>query len=138
MPFTAFVLGDTLYVYIIFYILGTYWYHSHTRKQREKGLQGAFIIKPKRPRFPDVIDDPGKQTIAIQEWHHGENCTMTDSILVNGKGRISSFEKFSCTEDDAVKFRNGYNANLKKTILPPSLLAKMYRKGELLQQYYEV
>lgn len=30
---------------------GTYWYHSHTSVQEQKGVYGAFIIDPKKPKW---------------------------------------------------------------------------------------
>ena len=30
---------------------GTYWYHSHTGLQEQRGLYGAFVIEPKKKKY---------------------------------------------------------------------------------------
>lgn len=43
---------------------GTYWYHSHTRLQEQKGVYGAFIIHPKKPTLKvdkDIV-------VVLSDW----------------------------------------------------------------------
>ena len=41
---------------------GTYWYHSHTQLQEQRGLYGAFIIhKRKQPPMPEYV-------IVLSDW----------------------------------------------------------------------
>lgn len=46
---------------------GTYWYHSHTGLQEQKGVYGAIVIEPKEPRtdieMPDI-----DQVIVLSDW----------------------------------------------------------------------
>ena len=54
---------------------GTYWYHSHTNVQEQKGVYGAFIIHPKTKPF--AYD---KEVVAVLSDWSDENA---DSILKN-------------------------------------------------------
>lgn len=54
---------------------GTYWYHSHTNVQEQKGVYGAFIIHPKTKPF--AYD---KDVVAVLSDWSDENA---DSILKN-------------------------------------------------------
>ena len=67
---------------------GTYWYHSHLGAQRTNGLTGGLVIKDKEPKYQNVVDNPRKQTILLQEWYESPVCQIPVSILVNGKGRV--------------------------------------------------
>ena len=54
---------------------GTYWYHSHTNVQEQKGVYGAFIIHPKKESFKydkDIV-------VVLSDWSD-ENA---NSILKN-------------------------------------------------------
>lgn len=54
---------------------GTYWYHSHTNVQEQKGVYGAFIIHPKAKSF--AYD---KEVVAVLSDWSDENA---DAILRN-------------------------------------------------------
>lgn len=54
---------------------GTYWYHSHTNVQEQKGVYGAFVIHPKARRF--AYD---KEAVAVLSDWSDENA---DAILRN-------------------------------------------------------
>jgi CopA family copper-resistance protein len=54
---------------------GTYWYHSHTNVQEQKGVYGAFLIHPKTKPF--AYD---KEVVAVLSDWSDENA---DSILKN-------------------------------------------------------
>lgn len=43
---------------------GTYWYHSHTTVQEQKGVYGAFIIHPKKQAFEYDKD----AVVVISDW----------------------------------------------------------------------
>lgn len=43
---------------------GTYWYHSHTAVQEQKGVYGAFIIHPKKR----VIEYDKDAVVVISDW----------------------------------------------------------------------
>ena len=56
---------------------GTYWYHSHRITQLADGFFGGFIVKESAERramledtfaIPEIMDDPGTQTIKLHEW----------------------------------------------------------------------
>lgn len=54
---------------------GTYWYHSHTGLQEQKGVYGAFIIHPKKKTIPYDKD----LVVVLSDWSD-ENA---DQILRN-------------------------------------------------------
>lgn len=54
---------------------GTYWYHSHTMLQEQKGVYGAFIIHPKKPEIK--VD---KEAVLILSDWSDENA---DQIIRN-------------------------------------------------------
>lgn len=35
---------------------GTYWYHSHSNLQEQRGLYGSIVITPKKPEISDKVD----------------------------------------------------------------------------------
>ena len=94
---------------------GTYWYHSHVGAQRTNGLEGALIIKDKKPlrQYSRVIDKPGKQTIVLQEWYKSPTCQVPVSILVNGKSRIPK-QTFYCDDEETRKYLQGHGAKFPK------------------------
>ncbi len=54
---------------------GTYWYHSHTSVQEQKGVYGAFIIYPKK----QIIKTDKDAVVVLSDWSD-ENA---DQILKN-------------------------------------------------------
>lgn len=44
---------------------GTYWYHSHSGLQEQRGLYGAFIIDPKEPTALDQTPD---KVLVLSDW----------------------------------------------------------------------
>ncbi len=44
---------------------GTYWYHSHSGLQEQRGLYGAFIIEPKEKTSIDEIPD---HVVVLSDW----------------------------------------------------------------------
>ncbi len=73
---------------------GTYWYHSHTGLQEQKGVFGALVVQPKKPRL--AVDK--EAVLVLSDWSD-EN---PDQILANlrkdgdyylyKKGTIRSFK----------------------------------------------
>jgi CopA family copper-resistance protein len=53
---------------------GTYWYHSHTMLQEQRGLYGSFIIEP---REPGEFDDLRDHVILLSDWTDED----ADSVL---------------------------------------------------------
>ncbi len=43
---------------------GTYWYHSHTGLQEQRGVYGAIVIRPKKERFPVDRD----YVVVLSDW----------------------------------------------------------------------
>lgn len=43
---------------------GTYWYHSHTNVQEQKGVYGAFVIHPKKPAIKTAHD----VAVVLSDW----------------------------------------------------------------------
>ncbi len=59
---------------------GTYWYHSHSAMQEQKGLYGAIIIEPK-DKEPFEYDR--QHTLVLSDWHDAR----PERILANLKRR---------------------------------------------------
>lgn len=95
---------------------GTYWYHSHTGHQRSNGLQGGLVIKDKEPRH-SAIDNPGTQTIFLQEWYSGSGCNNPVSILVNGKSRLSD-KTLDCDKKEALHYFQGLGGSFPRVSTP--------------------
>lgn len=53
---------------------GTYWYHSHTMLQEQRGLYGSFVIEP---REKDEFDDLRDHVIVLSDWTDED----ADSVL---------------------------------------------------------
>ncbi len=45
---------------------GTYWYHSHSAMQEQRGLYGAIIIEPKAP---DPFHYDREYAVVLSDWH---------------------------------------------------------------------
>tara|TARA_R110002072_G_scaffold243682_1_gene402770 strand:- start:110189 stop:112327 length:2139 start_codon:yes stop_codon:yes gene_type:complete len=58
---------------------GTYWYHSHTGLQEQRGVQGAIVIEP---REPDVAFDR-EHVVVLGDWTN-ENPTTVMRWLMRG------------------------------------------------------
>lgn len=46
---------------------GTYWYHSHTGLQEQKGVYGSIVIEPKNKRT-DIEEPDIEQVIVLSDW----------------------------------------------------------------------
>lgn len=59
---------------------GTYWYHSHSDFQEQRGVYGAIVIEPKQ-REPFIYDR--EYAVVLSDWHD----TRPDRIMSNLKRR---------------------------------------------------
>ena len=57
---------------------GTYWYHSHSNMQEQRGMYGAIVI---RPKVPDPFEYDREQVLVLSDWHN----THPHRILTNLK-----------------------------------------------------
>jgi len=46
---------------------GTYWYHSHTRLQEQRGVYGAIVIAPQKPPAPAIHSDHD-EVVLLSDW----------------------------------------------------------------------
>lgn len=58
---------------------GTYWYHSHTGHQEQRGVHGAIVIEPKAPQLRADHD----QVIVLSDWTN-ESPTEVQRTLLRG------------------------------------------------------
>jgi FtsP/CotA-like multicopper oxidase with cupredoxin domain len=58
---------------------GTYWYHSHTGHQKQRGVYGAIVIEPKRPRLTADHDE----VVVLSDWTD-ETPTEVQRTLLRG------------------------------------------------------
>ncbi len=97
---------------------GSYWYHSHIGAQRTNGLQGGLIIKPTKAYIFDkqeVIDDPDKYTVILQEWYRNPVHQVPVSILCNGKGKVSKNQTLDYSDfEENNKYLRGFGGVFKK------------------------
>ena len=59
---------------------GTYWYHSHSAMQEQRGLYGAIVIEPKEK---DPFEYDREHVVVFSDWHD----TKPERILSNLKRR---------------------------------------------------
>ena len=102
---------------------GSYWYHSHIGAQRTNGLQGGLIIKPTDAYIFDkqeVIDDPDKYTVILQEWYVNPVCQVPVTILCNGKSKVSkNMTVNDCSDKIEVNnYLRGFGGNFPKITYP--------------------
>ena len=86
---------------------GTYWYHSHTDLQEQKGVYGAIVIKPREERFQvdrDYVlvlsdwsfEEPGSilRTLkAGREWYSIKKGSAQSLLSAAHQGMIARFFK---------------------------------------------
>lgn len=58
---------------------GTYWYHSHTGHQKQRGVYGAIVIEPKRP----VVVAAHDEVVVLSDWTN-ESPTEVQRTLLRG------------------------------------------------------
>ena len=59
---------------------GTYWYHSHTNVQEQKGVYGAFIIHPKKKLFAYDRD----LVVVMSDWSDEDALNILKNIRKDG------------------------------------------------------
>ncbi|AHI06562.1 Copper resistance protein CopA [Bdellovibrio bacteriovorus W] len=59
---------------------GTYWYHSHTAVQEQKGVYGAFIIHPKRKALPYDKD----AVVVLSDWSDENSDQIVRNLRKDG------------------------------------------------------
>ncbi len=64
---------------------GTYWYHSHTGLQEQRGIYGAIVIEPKAdaPARTDLLRIDREEVIVLSDWTN-ENTTDVMRTLLRG------------------------------------------------------
>ena len=73
---------------------GTYWYHSHTNVQEQKGLFGAFVIRPRRPASPAIDVD---RVVLLSDWSDEDGLDILNHLKKDGdyyqykKGTVRSW-----------------------------------------------
>jgi len=63
---------------------GTYWYHSHSGHQEQRGVFGALIVEPAEP---DAVEYDREHVVVLSDWLHENPATA----LRNLKGRADYY-----------------------------------------------
>ncbi len=94
---------------------GTYWYHSHTGHQEQRGVYGAIVIEPKSPTIRADHD----QVIVLADWTN-EHPAEVQRTLLRGS------EWYSFRKGTAQSFLGAYQAgklgeylDRDKALVPP-------------------
>jgi FtsP/CotA-like multicopper oxidase with cupredoxin domain len=72
---------------------GTYWYHTHTNVQEQKGIYGAFIVHPKKPRIQADKD----AIVVLSDWSDEDATQILANLRKDGdyylykKGTVRSW-----------------------------------------------
>ncbi|WP_141734427.1 multicopper oxidase domain-containing protein [Oligoflexus tunisiensis] len=72
---------------------GTYWYHTHTNVQEQKGIYGAFIVHPKKPRITADKD----AIVVLSDWSDEDATQILANLRKDGdyylykKGTVRSW-----------------------------------------------
>ncbi len=59
---------------------GTYWYHSHTNVQEQKGVFGAFVVHPKKEPFPAEHD----VVVLLSDWSDEDAWDILKNLRKDG------------------------------------------------------
>lgn len=59
---------------------GTYWYHSHTTVQEQKGVYGAFFIHPKK----DVVKADKEAVVVLSDWSDENSDQIVRNLRKDG------------------------------------------------------
>jgi len=62
---------------------GTYWYHSHTRLQEQRGIYGGIVIVPKPPAATAAAPRERDEVLILSDWTH-ENPDEVMRTLMRG------------------------------------------------------
>jgi CopA family copper-resistance protein len=59
---------------------GTYWYHTHTNVQEQKGIYGAFIVHPKKP----AIKVDKEAVVVLSDWSDEDATQILANLRKDG------------------------------------------------------
>jgi FtsP/CotA-like multicopper oxidase with cupredoxin domain len=98
--------GRYVYEYIV-QQHGTYFYHSHTRPDRQQtlGLYGALIIHPKDPRTE--LTATYDYVIQLQEWLYRDGLTYPAMLMEGGLPNYFTINGKAYPATDTVRMRVG-------------------------------
>jgi CopA family copper-resistance protein len=71
---------------------GTYWYHSHTDLQEQRGLYGGIVVKPAGATQSPYVED---RVMVLGDWTHEDPAEILRNIKNNG--HFYEFKKNSLT-----------------------------------------
>ncbi|HAM57949.1 MAG TPA: hypothetical protein DCQ64_22060 [Candidatus Rokubacteria bacterium] len=60
---------------------GTYWYHSHTDVQEQKGVYGAFIIRPKK----QLLEYDRDLIVVLSDWSDEDSRSILKNLRKDGE-----------------------------------------------------
>ncbi len=72
---------------------GTFWYHSHTELQEQRGLYGAIVIKG--PHYHHKYKFAAEHSLVLSDWTHESPKEIMRNIKLNG--HYYSFKKGTLT-----------------------------------------
>lgn len=98
--------GSYTYEYVVRQS-GTYFYHSHTRPDRQQalGLYGALIVRPKNPTAEPAATY--EYVVQLQEWLHRDGLTYPAMIMEGGLPNYFTINGKSYPSTDTIHMRVG-------------------------------
>lgn len=91
---------------------GTYWYHSHTGLQEQRGIYGALVFHPEE----ELVDAEHDQVLVLSDWtdenpHHVlRHLKRDDDYYALKKNNVQSWDQVIAHGREAIK--NRINSNL--------------------------
>lgn len=104
--------GRYVYEYVV-QQSGTYFYHSHTRPDRQQafGLYGALIVRPKDPAAePHATYD---YAVQLQEWLHRDGLTYPAMLMEGGLPNYFTINGKAYPATDTLHMRVGETLKLR-------------------------
>jgi FtsP/CotA-like multicopper oxidase with cupredoxin domain len=97
---------------------GTYWYHSHTGLQEQKGVYGSIVIEPKEKRS-DIEEPEIEQVIVLSDWTDQDPHEVLRDLKKGSE--YQSFKKGSTQTVLGVIQNKAIMENLKRSLrrMPP-------------------
>ena len=93
---------------------GTYWYHSHTGLQEQRGVYGAMVLHPKPTMDTskmDMMDEPDEHVIVFSDWSDEDPLHILANLKKDGdyyalkKGSVQSWAGVLANGREAIKNR---------------------------------
>lgn len=87
---------------------GTYWYHSHTHLQEQRGLYGSLIFHPKEPDDKEIDQD---HVVVLSDWTNENPKRVLANLKKDGdyyllkKKSVLSWDKVLMNGSEALKNR---------------------------------